>query len=137
MRRLVAITAAICALAVWAAPVSAAGNPRPSARLVGTGTVTTEQGEETFIEVVARDPNGIITEIEIRWGDGSITYAHSYPCFLPSVPEPGDAHRYVVSNPYEQPGRYRVQYVVHSISGCDEPIVEQHSRPYTVRLTAF
>ena len=136
MRRTVAFTAAVLVLAIWATPASAARRPRPTATLVDTGTITTEQGDETYLEVLARDPDGIITEIEVRWGDGSFTFAHSYPCFLPSVPEPGTTHRYLVSNPYQEPGTYRVQYVVHSISGCDAPITEQHSRPYTIRLTA-
>lgn len=136
MRLLVSCIAASLALVTWVAPASAAPSPRPTADLVSTGTLTTEQGEEAYIEVNAQDVDGIITEIEIYWGDGSITFAHSYPCLIPPTPEAGDPHRFLVSNPYEEAGTYTVRYVVHSISGCDGEPSAQHSRPYTLRLTA-
>ena len=137
MRRFVACTAAILTVMAWVAPVSAAPrSPRPTATLLSTGTMTTEWGEEAYIEVNARDVDGIITEIEVYWGDGSITFAHSYPCLVPPTPDPGDAHRFLVSNQYQESGRYTVRYVVHSMTSCDADSAQQHSRPYTVRLTA-
>lgn len=137
MRRLTACALAFLLVAAWASPaVAARPSPRPSAALLGTGATTTWQGEEAYIEVSAQDPDGIITEIEVYWGDGSITFAHSYPCLIPPTPDPGDAHRFLVSNLYENPGRYTVRYVVHSIADCSGTGPDQHSRPYAVRLTA-
>ena len=136
MRRLVACTTAILLLAAWASPAAAQPSPRPTATLVGTGVIPTELGEEASIEVTARDPDGIITEIEIHWGDGSISFAHSYPCLIHPTPEAGDEHRFLVSNPYENPGTYTVRYIVHSTPDCSGNGPDQHSRPYTVRLTA-
>ena len=136
MRRFVACATALLTVIAWVAPVSAAPrSPRPTATLLSTGTMTTEWGEESYIEVNARDVDGIITEIEVYWGDGSITFAHSYPCLIPPTPEPGDPHRFLVSNQYQEPGRYNVRYVVYSTTGCDSDSTAQRSRPYTVRLT--
>lgn len=137
MRRVVASIVAFSCVMAWAAPASAGRpSPRPTATLIGTGTITVGESEESYIEVNARDVDGIITEIEIRWGDGSISFAHSYPCLIPPTPEPGDTHRFLVSNPYEEPGRYTVRFVVYSISDCGFDPLEQHSRPYVTRLAA-
>ena len=137
MRRPVACALATVLFLAWASPATAApASPRPTATLLSTGTLTTELGEEVYLEVSAQDPDGIITEIEIYWGDGSISFAHSYPCLIPPLPEAGDAHRFLVSNPYQEPGRYNVRYVVHSTSGCDGEALDQHSRPYSVRVAA-
>ena len=137
MRRFLACATALLTVVVWIAPASAAPrSPRPTATLTSTGTITTEWGEEAFIEVNARDVDGMITEIEVYWGDGAVSFAHSYPCLMPPTPDPGDDHRFLVSNEYAEPGRYTVRYVVYSTTGCDADSVQQHSRPYTVRLTA-
>jgi hypothetical protein len=135
MRRLTAGTLAALLLAGWATPALAARpSPRPQATLLSTGIITTEQGDEAYIEISARDADGIITEIETYWGDGSISFAHSYPCLLPPTPAPGTPHRFLVSNPYQAPGTYTVRYVVHSNPDCSGEGPDQHSRPYTVRL---
>ena len=137
MRRVAACTLVILILVTAAAPASAGGrSPRPTATLVGTGTTATEEGEEAYIEVSARDADGIITGIDILWGDRSVTFAHAYPCLIPPVPDNGDDHRFLVPHHYEEAGSYRVRYVVHSISGCDGSGSEQHSRVYTARLIA-
>ena len=137
MRRSVASALAVALIVSWAAPAEAARpSPRPTARLIGTGTTSTWQGEEAYIEVVGSDPDGIITEIEVYWGDGSISFAHSYPCLIGPTPAPGDPHRFLVSNLYQEPGTYHVRYVVHSTPDCTGEGVDQHSRPYRTRLVA-
>lgn len=137
MRHVVAWTLLLLTIVSSTAPAAAAvRSPRPTAALVGTGTVTTEDGEEAYIEVSARDADGIITEIEVRWGDRSVTFAHSYPCLIPPTPDAGSPHRFLISHRYADPGTYTVRYVVRSISGCDGTPSEQHSRPYVVRLRA-
>lgn len=136
MRRLAACIVVMLTGVISSVPAAAAPrSPRPTASLVSTGSMTTEFGEETYIEVNARDVDGIITEIEVYWGNGAVTFAHSYPCLIPPTPQAGDPHRFLVSNQYEQPGTYTVRYVVYSSSGCDADATDQHSRPYTVRLT--
>jgi hypothetical protein len=136
MRRLLALAVGtVVCLALLAGPAAARRSPRPTARLLGTGTIDFGAGPEHYIEVEAVDPDGIITEVTIWWGDGSISFAHSYPCLIPPIPEPGTPHRFLVSNPYENPGRYRVRYVVSSTSDCSGKGGEQHSHPYTARLT--
>ena len=136
MRRLVSCTVTVLVLVAWIPPASAAPrSPRPTAVLAGTGTMTTEWGEEVYIDVEALDVDGIITEIQVLWGDRAVTFAHAYPCLL-GAPEPGDPHRFIVSHEYEEPGRYRVRYVVRSVAGCDGDAGEQQSRVYTARVTA-
>ena len=137
MRRLVTCATTMVVVMSLLVPASAAPrSPRPTATLVTTGTTTTEWGEETYIEVDARDVDGIITEIQVMWGNRAVTFAHSYPCLIAPTPQPGDRHRFLVSHDYEEPGRYRVRYVVYSISGCDEDASAQRSRVYTARVTA-
>lgn len=135
MRRITAavITAAV-AVSSLASAASAGPSPRPTATLLSSGTLTTEGGDEAYLEVEAVDVDGVISEIEVLWGDGSISFAHSYGCFMEPAPQPGDTHRFVVTNPYAEPGRYQVRYVVHSISGCTDAAVEQHSRVYVTSL---
>jgi hypothetical protein len=124
-------------MSVWAQPASArVSSPRPEAKLLRTGTITTEEGEESYIKVRARDVDGIITEIQVLWGDDSATFAHSYPCLIPPTPEPGDPHKFLISHKYENPGRYQVKYVVYSTSDCSGSGAEQHSRVYKRRLAA-
>lgn len=137
MRRAAGCLIASLFILTWASPAFAARpSPRPTAILVGTGTITVGDTVETYIEVEASDVDGIITEIDVFWGDGSISFAHAYPCLIPPVPAPGDPHRFIVSNPYAEPGGYTVRYVVHSSADCTGTGSGQHSRPYVTRVTA-
>src|SRR5688500_19723939 len=109
---------AVLFLASLGTPASAARpSPRPTATIVGAGTATTERGEEIYLDVDVRDVDGVITEIEIRWGDNSADFALSHPCFLPPLPAPGDTHRFRVFHQYAEAGTYTARYVVHSTTG--------------------
>jgi hypothetical protein len=137
MRRLLAAATAVAIyLVIGAAPASATASPLPQARLVGTGLIRVGQSVESYIKVKARDVDGIITEIDVLWGDNSVSFASSYPCLIKPTPKPGTPHRFLVSHRYDKPGRYTVKYVVYSISDCSPSAFEQHSTEYTAQLIA-
>ena len=138
MRRLLACAIAVTAyLSMWSTPASASpSSPRPTAQLLRTGLIATPDGKEAYIKVKGHDPDAIITELDVLWGDGSVSFASSYPCLIAPTPAPGTPHKFLVSHKYTKPGTYTVKYVIYSVSDCSASGYAQHSREYRARLTS-
>lgn len=141
MRRFVrgGTVATAAALTVGLAPgaASAAADARPTLTIVGMTTTTSEYGDtESWLEVVATDPDGSIWEVEVRFGDGSITWAST---FCLQGPEPGQPARLLIPHSYAEPGSYVVRARAESHSHCyDRPgePTEQTSAWAVKRVTA-
>ena len=137
MFKRLAVAAALVAVVGTSAPAHAAGRVAP--RLTFHGFVlggTGPEGEQEYELVLeAFDPDGVIWEVQVYWGDQSITFAHTY-CVQGT--EPGTRAPMRIPHTYPEPGTYRARVQVTSYSTCPwlggEP-AEQHSRWYTKRLT--
>jgi len=89
-----------------------------------------------WLDVTARDRDGVITEITVEWtGDdcSSVVFA-SRPCFmLPSAPGESVAMRIPVTLP--GPGTYRARVHAHSVESCggfDKQTGPARSRRFSV-----
>jgi hypothetical protein len=98
----------VMVLATWTGPVPervlAAGGPDGPVILSAEWESDPEVGEEAYLIVDAVDPHGVITEIQVDFGN-SIVFAHAF-C-LPGV-EVGKPYRMIIPNVYDEAGEYTV-----------------------------
>ena len=130
--------ATVAALTVMVAPgaASAAPDARPTLEIVGLTGPSSEFGEpEWWLEVVATDPDGSIWEVEVRFGDNSVTWASTF-CLQGT--EPGQPARLLIPHSYAEPGSYVVRARAESISQCygGADVTWQTSAWVVKRLTA-
>ena len=130
--------AAICLTAMSALLVSvstpaqaARPGPRPQ---ITIGSLTgphdgADSGPEWTLSVDAVDPDGVIWEVAVRFGDGGITWATTF-CLQGGVP--GTPAHLEIPHTYAESGRYRVQVEATSVPACfGEGGAGQSSRPVT------
>ena len=121
-------------LLMLSAPTSAsaatAANPKPTAAITRFyGPVGAPGSEEWRVVVDAGDPNGVIWEVDVLWGDGAISYATT-ECVQGHTP--GAPAHLVIPHNYTHSGVYRLQAVAISYQRCPldgPPGREQHSTP--------
>ena len=114
MGRTLLLALMVCVLATWTGPVAeraaAAAGPAGPVILSAEWESDPVVGEEAYLIVDAVDPHGVITEVQVQFGN-SIVYAHAF--MLPGI-KPGDPWRMIIPNTYEEAGDYTV--VVRAIS---------------------
>ena len=125
MRR-VLLSLLVSALVVGAVPTavaSAAGSPRPKLRF--TDWRPTEAAGQPGVDenewvlwMRAKDPDGVIKEVEVRWADEAISFAHTY-CVQGS--EPGTVAKLGIGHAFSEPGVYKVRVRALSQPSCDSP----------------
>jgi hypothetical protein len=105
--------------AAAAPPAGKGRDPKPWVKILGV-TRATEPGPEGELEHVfdidAYDPNGIITEVIVKFGDNSISFAHTY-CVIFG---PGEVAHMKIGHAYRQSGKYTVQAWALSVPECSE-----------------
>ena len=124
MRRVV-LSLLVSALVVGVLPsaVSAAESPRPKLRF--TDWRPTEAAGEPGVDedewvlwMKAKDPDGVITEVEVRWADEAISFAHTY-CVQGS--KPGTVSKLGIGHAFSEPGVYKVRVRAMSQPTCGSP----------------
>lgn len=126
MKKSLAVALATLAFVALAAPpASAARNPKPTVEILGVSY--DETWNEHVFDIEAYDPDGIITEVTVQFGDRSIAFAHTY-CVIFG---PGEVARMRIGHQYQQSGRYVVRAWATSVPECSEQGFEDHqtSRP--------
>jgi hypothetical protein len=126
---------AIVPSASAAPPPGRGPNPRPSVEILGVqpGTEPGPEGElEHVFSIDAYDPNGIITEVIVQFGDNSIAFAHTY-CVIFG---PGEVAHMQIGHAYQESGTYTVRAWAISVPECSEFGFEhsQESRPDVERF---
>ncbi len=122
LARLAAASCGIAVGAVLAAPAAlASSSPPPTVRIGALSDAIADPGgtPEHWLDVTARDRDGIITEVTVEWigDDFSSVVVASRPCFLlPSEPGETVAMRIPVTLP--GPGTYRARVHAHSVESC-------------------
>lgn len=137
-RRATLLVALVVGTTLMAGPALAAKpSPRPTIEIHGlTGPHVGPEGErEWWLQLTAHDPDGVIWEVEVRWGDRSVSWATTF-CVQGSTP--GTPAPMTIPHSYAAPGRYVVRVHAQSYSQCpfEGPATEQVSRPYAARVTA-
>lgn len=131
MRKILAtaiMAAASVALLATPATATSAGGAKPHLRIVSFSPQTGANGSESQLTVNAVDRDGVIWEVQVRWGDGSVTWATT-GCVQGH--KPGTRAHLIIPHTYIAPGRYRIRAEASSLQRCplDGPGgVEQHSR---------
>jgi hypothetical protein len=120
-RNVVVLAAATAALVGLSVPAHAAGRPQsPQLTINGFSGPTPGYDPEApwdwTLDVTAQDPDGVVVEVEVRWGDGSVSWAHTY-CFL--APDPGVPHDMLIPHSYAAPGTYTVRARAVTLPTCD------------------
>ena len=118
-----AVASSVFALSTTlAAPAALAeSSPAPIVRIgaLSEAVMGPDGTLEHWLDVTARDRDGVITEITVEWtGDdfSSVVFV-SRPCFLlPSDPGETVAMRIPVTLP--RPGTYRARVHAHSVESC-------------------
>lgn len=115
-RRIVFISMAVLTLLSLAVPASASEARIPSVQILGVvGTGEGPEGEvEHIVAIDARDPDGIITEVQVEFVGGSIVFAHTY-CFLFGK---GETAHMRIGNAFPGPGTYEVHARAFSVREC-------------------
>jgi hypothetical protein len=135
MRRAVLVLAVIAFMATPLLPASAARqrDPLPTVEILKvTGPQPGPEGESEFIfHIDAHDPNGVITEVIVEFGDNSIVFAHTY-CVIFG---PGEVAHMQIGHAYEAPGTYTVQAWAISVSNCSGRGHYQESKPDVEQVT--
>ena len=141
LARLAVATGVAALTTTLAAPAALAGSsPPPTVRIgaLSEAIVGPNGTSEYWLDVTARDRDGVITEITVEWtGDdfSSVVFA-SRPCFLlPSDPGEPVTMRVPVTLP--GPGTYRARVHAHSVESCgglDEQTGPARQRRFTVAL---
>lgn len=108
-----------------APPALAAPSPAPRVQIgeLGPAVVGPDGQAEHWLEVTARDPDGIITEITVEWEgeSGTTVIFASRSCFLiPSAPGETVAMSIPVNVP--EPGRYQAHVHAHSVESCGDSV---------------
>jgi hypothetical protein len=133
-----ALLTVVSATSLASAPAHAARlSPGPTVEIHGlTGPHVGPEGErEWWLRLTAHDPDGIIWEIEVTWGDRSVSWATTF-CVQGSTP--GMPAPMTIPHSYPAPGRYVARVHAQSYDQCpfEGPASDQVSRTYTARLTA-
>jgi hypothetical protein len=129
---------AVVGLALSAAAPAQAASPRPRPQVeVGglTGPAAGAEGSpEWTLSVDAIDPDGVIWEVAVRWGDGSMSWATTL-CLQGG--DPGTPAHLLIPHSYASSGRYRVQVEATSHQSCSfgDTGAEQTSHPVTKMFT--
>ena len=139
LARLAAASLAAALSTTLAAPAAFADSGAPPTVRIGRlseAIVGPDGTPQHWLDVTARDRDGIITEITVEWvGDNfsSVVFA-SRPCFLlPSEPGEAVAMRIPVTLP--EPGAYQARVHAHSVASCgatDEQTGPARQRRFTV-----
>lgn len=138
LRSALLVPTAVALLVSLTTPAHAA-NPRPRPQVtIGQLTDPSEgfDGEqEWWLSVDAIDPDGVIWEVTVQWGDGLVAWATT-GCVQGA--DPGTPAHLIIPHSYAKPGRYRVTVEASSLQAC--PFygpggVEQSSRPVTKLMT--
>jgi hypothetical protein len=110
----VIVTAAILLIPIASGSAGASQTEGVRPRIVSLEWTTTPltAGAVEALEIRAVDLDGVITTVNILWGDGPFTHADLI-CF-----QPGEVARVLLTHRYTQPGLYRVQVVVRSGPRC-------------------
>lgn len=122
LARLAAASSLAAVSMTLAAPAALAGSsPPPTVRIGALSEAIVGPGGtlQHWLDVIARDRDGVITEITVEWtGDNFSSVVHaSRPCFLlPSDPGEPVAMRIPVTLP--GPGTYRARVHGHSVESC-------------------
>jgi hypothetical protein len=130
MKRLVVLAASLTLVGVLAPPASAARNPKPTVEILGV-SYDTEFQEHTFA-IDAHDPDGVITEVTVQFGDRSIAFASTF-CVIFG---PGEVAHMRIGHAYESSGNYVVRAWATSVPECTEWGYEHHqtSHPDVARF---
>lgn len=139
LARLAVASSVVALNTTLAAPAALAGSsPPPTVRIgaLSETTVGAAGTPEYWLDVTARDRDGVITESTVEWtGDefSSVVFA-SRPCFLlPSEPGEPVTMRIPVAPP--GPGTYRARVHAHSVESCgsfDEQTGPAQQRRFSV-----
>lgn len=132
-RALVLVVIALMVTPVLPASAERRRDPRPTVEIVGvTGPQEGPEGEaEHIFQIDAHDPNGVITEVIVEFGDNSIVFAHTY-CVIFG---PGEVAHMQIGHAYEAPGTYTVQAWAISVSNCSGRGHYQESKPDVEQVT--
>jgi len=132
MRKILAtaiMAAASVVLLATPATAARAGGAKPHLRIVSFHPQTGgANGSESQLTVNAVDPDGVIWEVQVEWGDGSVSWATT-GCVQGH--KPGALAHLIIPHTYLAAGRYRIRAEASSLQQCpfDGPGgVEQHSR---------
>jgi hypothetical protein len=109
------LVAASIGAAQPATAVEAAGDPRPRILDVTWVTRPVTSGARELLEIRAVDPDGVISRVNVWWGDDSLTHADLI-CF-----DVGEVARVRLDHIYRSPGRYLVRVTAVSSSECFGP----------------
>ena len=135
-RRSLSLPSQVC----WLSGVSPAHAAKPSPRGPGAHRTVDRadnrgpEGEpEWILSVDALDPDGVIWELAVRWGDGTMSWAST---FCVQGGDPGTPAHLEIPTTYQASGHYRIQVEATSVPGCFVgPGGEQTSRPVTKMFT--
>ena len=124
MRRIVLVIASIASTGLLAR--GAVGHPptvgepvattRPPEILLARWDAKPRAGVESQLRVIAHDPDGVVWDVAIWWGDQSFAQASTY-CV--EGKSPGEPVRVLVGHEYAEPGAYTIRVQVASVSACD------------------
>lgn len=84
-----------------------------------------KSGETEWLTVVAHDPDSSISEVEVHWGDGQVSFAHT-GCVQGE--QPGEPATLRIPIQYEEPGEFVVEAVAYSQKKCDPTRMLRHSK---------
>ena len=73
-------------------------------------------GPESILRVIAHDPDGVISDVAVWWGDHSFSLATTYCVEGQNTGEPV---RVLMGHEYTKPGTYTVRVQVTSYPSCD------------------
>jgi len=73
-------------------------------------------GPESILRVIAHDPDGVIWDVAVWWGDQSFSLATTYCVEGQNTGEPV---RVLMGHEYRRPGTYTVRVQVTSYPSCD------------------
>lgn len=129
---------ALAAMAIVATPLpaSAHGSPPPKVKISALSKPTIGAGGEkvyTF-DVTAKDPDGIITGVDIEVVGPSYHTGRSVMATCAPGAVPGRRFTFQVSEPLPSGGVYRVRAKASSVSSCDDFGGMQSSRLTTRRF---
>jgi hypothetical protein len=108
----------ISTLAVFAGPADA-HHARPTLHISGiSGPQSGFEGEvEHVLSIDAIDPDGVIVEVVVDFGDRGRTWASTFCAIF----GPGENAHMEIPHAYAQPGSYTVRAFATSVSECGNP----------------